>query len=120
MKKNLKIFSTLLIITIITGIGNVFATNTSPLITTLSGTTIKTTTIGIGSGTYPALYTASSTYDSLFAFSTSNGTSEFYAATVGTTFTITALGKDGNDIVSVKQKNKTYHILNNYSGTVIY
>lgn len=120
MYKNFKILGILLTAVVLTSIGNTLAVNNSNLVTTLTGTGTKSTTIGIGSNTYPSLYTKSSTYASLFSFKTSRGTSPYYDAPVGTTVTVTNIGKVDNEIVIVNQKNKKYHILNNYSGIVYY
>lgn len=119
MQKNFRILSILVMTMIITIAVNSFA-KTSNLVTTITGTTVKSTTIGLGSGVYPALYTSSSTYASIFSFTTSVGTSQYHDATVGSTFTVTELGTTDNDIVIVNQKNKTSHIANNYSGVVFY
>lgn len=120
MLKNIKILGILLTAVILTSFGSTYASNRANLVTTLTGTSVKSTTIGIGSVTYPLLYTNSSTYASLFAFKSSKGTSPYYDANAGATFTVTKIGSVQNDVVIVNQKNKTSHALNNYSGVVFY
>ena len=106
--------------TVVLFTGTVNALNSKNLNVTLFGKIEKSITLGIGSATYPALYTSSAQHDTEFSFITSRGSSVYRVAPVGATFTVTALGTVENDVVIIKLRNRFVQIFNDYSGIAFY
>lgn len=124
MGKNVKILGILTTIIVIFGFGTVKA-NRTDINTSLIGTSVRNAGAYINYRTSPALYTNSTTYDTLFTITDADGNYlQYYNAYVGGTFTVSQpdsiKGDSAGTIIQLYLKSKNFHITNSYSGILFH